>query len=94
MLVKKSLPERILLESSNYRTEPFDQLTTFTGVNNYERQTFDLAGYGTGKLGLEFNLTSVAFTLITSVLSIFVMALGANLFPGAYKKTGLRVRAW
>jgi hypothetical protein len=90
--VKKSLPNRILLESSNDWTAPFNQLATLTGDN--ERQSFDLAQYGTGNLGLEFNLTTVAFTLITSVISIFVMALGADLFPGAYKNTGLRVRAW
>ena len=92
--MKKSLPQRIILEPSNSWTKPFNQLTTFTGVNNNRRQTFNLGGYGTGPLGLEFSLTSVAFTLITAVISIFVMALGANLFPGTYKYSGLRVRAW
>jgi len=91
-LVKKSLPQRILLDSSEFFASPFRGLTRFTSVNNDQRQTVSLTGNANGNLGLEFSMTSIAFTLITSVLSIIVMSIGAGLFPDTYKTAGLRVR--
>ena len=90
---KSSSPYRLFVASSNIGTNPLGGLTTLTAVDdNNQRQSITLPGLATQNLGLTFSLTTLAFSLFASVISIMLMSAGAAIFPVSYKNASIRVR--